>query len=137
MWNTAEIAKMWMQLNWKVFFFIAPKQNKLKKKTQKTFCCVFVAHTQSSMKRSSDRERQHTSKSSEKFSHISRCKHDFVEEFMAACSQSDVRSEKMKKLLLFQVKHCKQGGAWPERERSLCQTCLPSVFKLQKIHDRK
>lgn len=35
----------------------------------------------------------------------------------------------MKKISLFMVKHCKQGGALPDRESSLCQTHVLCVFE--------
>ncbi len=36
-------------------------------------------------------------------------------------AESNIPLEKMKKLRLFLIKHCKQGGALPQNESSLCQ----------------
>uniref|UniRef100_A0A4W5KEB0 Uncharacterized protein n=1 Tax=Hucho hucho TaxID=62062 RepID=A0A4W5KEB0_9TELE len=49
-------------------------------------------------------------------------------DFVAVCAESDIPLEKLRKPRPFLVKHCKQGGALPENESSLCQTHLPGVF---------
>lgn len=67
----------------------------------------------------------------------------FVEDFVAICAEADIPLEKLEKLRLFMVKHCRQGGALPENVSSLSQIHLPSVFEqhitsvIQKIHGKK
>nr|XP_055073537.1 CGG triplet repeat-binding protein 1-like [Misgurnus anguillicaudatus] len=68
---------------------------------------------------------------------------EFVEDFVAVCTEADIPLEKMTKLRPFLKKHCKQGGALPESVSSLRQLHLPRVFEqhissvLKKICGKK
>lgn len=97
----------------------------------------------------SNRERQPSSKNSSLQQTLTSAatstgaRQEFVEDFVAVCAESDIPLEKIQKLRPFLVKHCKQGGALPERESSPRQTHLPCVFEqhmeavLQKIRGKK
>lgn len=70
------------------------------------------------------------------------CRREFVEDFVAMCTEADIPLEKMRKMRPFVLKHCKQGGALPENPSSLRQIHLQQVFNehmqavLQEIRDK-